>query len=60
MEEISALIQEFEERNDFNISVTLYGDGSGNVNEFWDNEFIKEFQSNDELEEFLKTHNYKK
>jgi len=31
MEEISALIQEFEERNDILIAVTIYGDGSGYI-----------------------------
>jgi len=57
MEEISALIQEFEERNDFNISVTIYGDGSGYIKSYYDR--IKQFETDEELKKFLKTSNYK-
>jgi len=58
MEEINALIQEFEERNDILIAVTIYGDGSGYIKSYYDS--IKQFETDEELKKFLKTSNYKK
>jgi hypothetical protein len=58
MEEINALIQEFEERNDILIAVTIYGDGSGYIKSYYDR--IKQFETDEELKKFLKTSNYKK
>lgn len=50
------LIKNFEERNNISIGVTIYSDGSGNVEEFWDNEKLYNGKS---VIGFLKRTNYK-
>ena len=53
MKELLKLIEDFEIRNNISIGVTLFGDGSGVIEEFWDNEEIKHFNNLSELESFL-------
>ena len=53
MEKTLQLIKNFEKKNNISIAVTLYGDGSGTVSEFWDNEELTEFKNIDDLHNFL-------
>jgi len=53
MEELLKLIDGFEKRNNLSIGVTLFGDGSGVIEEFWDNETIEHFENLSDLTSFL-------
>jgi len=59
MEELLRLINEFEERNNISTSLTLCGDGSSTLFEFWDDEILKSSNSQLELFDFLKETKYK-
>jgi len=59
MKKLTQLIPNFEKRNNISIGITIFGDGSGNINEFWDNEELKEFSNTKELESFLRNTQYK-
>jgi len=59
MEKTLQLIKNFEKRNNISIAITVMGDGSGTVSEFWDYEELKEFKSIDDLQGFLKNTQYK-
>lgn len=58
MEQILALMSNFEERNNISINMRLESDGSGTVNEFWDEEELIEFDNLNELQEFLRNTQY--
>jgi len=53
MKDTLKLMQEFETRNNINVTLEINSDGSGNVRNFWDEEIIKTFDSTDQLESFL-------
>ena len=59
MKKTSQLIKNFEKRNNISIAVTIYGDGSALVEEFWDNEELSNCKSIDELHKFLMDTQYK-
>lgn len=58
MEKTLELVKNFEKRNNISITITIMGDGSGNVIEFWDYEELKEYKDINELHEFLKNTQY--
>jgi hypothetical protein len=58
MKKTLQLIKNFEVRNNMSITLTIMGDGSGSVNEFWDNEELIEFKNIDELHAFLRDIQY--
>jgi hypothetical protein len=59
MEKTLQLIKNFEKRNNISIAITVMGDGSGNVSEFWDYEELKEYKDINDLHDFLKNTQYK-
>ena len=59
MKDTIQLSKDFEKRNNISIAIKLYSDGSGTVNEFWDDEQLTNFNDEEELHEFLKNINYK-
>ena len=58
MEKTLELVKNFEKRNNISIAITIMGDGSGNVSEFWDYEELKEYKDINELHDFLKNTQY--
>lgn len=59
VEELTKLIENFEVRNNISVVVSLYSDGSNEVEEFWDKECLYRGNNEGELIEFLKNSNYK-
>jgi len=59
MEKTLQLIKNFEKRNNISIAITVMGDGSGNVNEFWCDEELKEYKDINDLHDFLMNTQYK-
>lgn len=59
MENTLELMKFFEERNNISTEISLFSDGSGKLVEFWEGEELKEFGNFEELNNFLKTTNYK-
>lgn len=59
MKKILRLIKNFEKRNNISIGITFFSDGSGTVFEFWDKEELNEFNTIDNLREFLTNTQYK-
>lgn len=53
MGDLLELMEEFEKRNNTSITIKLCSDGSGTINEFWDNEEIKSVNNSSELRSFL-------
>lgn len=49
LEKIFMLIENFEKRNNTSITLRLNGDGSGSVEEFWEQDELKTFDNKDEL-----------
>jgi len=60
MEITLELIKLFEKINNISISITIHGDGSCSVKEFWDEETFKTFKNISELHYFLKNSRLKK
>ncbi|NOQ49707.1 MAG: hypothetical protein GQ553_03470, partial [Nitrosomonadaceae bacterium] len=58
MDELKQLIKNFEKRNNMSITVTIYGDGSGTVVEFWEEDELKEYSNTKELRSFLQDTQY--
>jgi len=58
MKKLLELVKNFEKRNNISIAITVMGDGSGSVSEFWDYEELKEYQDIEELTDFLKNTQY--
>ena len=54
------LLKDFEGKNNLSIVLNLYSDGSGTIEEFWDNEKLVEFKTVEELKTFLTTTKYEK
>lgn len=59
MEQLLALINEFEKRNNTSIYIQICGDGSCTLYEFWSSEEIKSFNQSEELYSFLSSGNLK-
>lgn len=59
MEKSLQLINLFEKKNNISVTIILCSDGSGTVNEFWNDEELKEFRNIDALHEFLNNTQYK-
>ncbi len=57
MDEFLALVNKFEIRNDFSVSVTIFADGSSTMTEFWEDEPIEDFESMEELLSYLSDEN---
>lgn len=60
MKEIIELIKEFEKKNNISIALTIFSDESFIIEEFWDEETLKEGKSSKEFKEFLKNTQYLK
>lgn len=59
MNDVVILAKDFEKRNNLSIAITLFSDGSGNVEEFWNNEkLLDKFKNIEELTDFLKRTEY--
>ncbi len=58
MKKTLQLINNFEKRNNINIAITFFGDGSFWIEEFWDNEKLNESKNVEELHNFLKNTQY--
>ena len=58
MKKLLELVKNFENRNNISIAITIIGDGSGIVSEFWDYEELKEYKNIEELTDFLKNTQY--
>jgi len=52
------LINRFEKRNNFSITIQIHGDASGLVVEFWDEKPLYHFDSTDDLEGYLQSEQY--
>jgi hypothetical protein len=60
MKDTLKLIKDFEVRNNISVALTIYGDGSSELREFWMDEVLKTSQTIDDLHQFLNEINYKK
>ena len=58
MKKLLELVKNFEKRNNISIAITIIGDGSGIVSEFWDYEELKKYKNIEELTDFLKNTQY--
>lgn len=57
LQDLFTLIREFEERENLSIGVEIFGDQSGFIREFWEEEAFLSFTGLDTLAEFLKRAN---
>lgn len=46
-------MNEFEKRNNTSTRIEIYGDGSGNIMGFWNDDVIKSFETLEDLNLFL-------
>jgi hypothetical protein len=53
MGDLLELMNEFELRNNISTTIKIHSDGSGSLEEFWDNEGIISFENSSELRAFL-------
>lgn len=60
MDEILALMNEFEKRNNFSITLVFCSDGSCNIAEFWTDKVIANFDNIEALKLYLKNVEYEK
>lgn len=54
MKELLHLINNFEKRNNISTTLILQSDGSGHLEEFWDEETIFDFEDTDNMTHLLK------
>lgn len=54
------LMKDFEYRNNVSLSINICSDGSGCVNEFWNEDTLESFETISELTYILKNVKYKK
>ena len=59
MRKILQLIKNFEKRNNISISITIFGDGSAHVDEFWDEERLCSAECEGDLIQFLMNTQYR-
>lgn len=52
-------LNEFEVINNFSATLVIHSDGSGSINDFWEDKVIEAFDTIDDCINFLKTTKYK-